>query len=397
MGICFLCAGPLRELLHFENFPSSAEYVSPEDYGDFTNGMNLTLVQCQKCAHVQLATASQRPVQYVEKYSYRSNNHSNRTLSTEEIRSKNMIEEFVQKNQCKCILEIGANNLSFIGELDFDGKKIAIDPLLRALGPNEETQNVEIIADKVEETNTELLKNVDFFISRHNLEHLENPISVLEKIRVSSVNKDIFGFIEVPDTDSLVRNCRFDQIFHEHIHYFNRQSLSLAINIAGFEVLEMWLSSRYGGSISALVKFSRSSLDKNIIKTQRLSQLIKYPVHPVIETKDLINSSEHFFNKCSELRNLLENVYGNAYGYGAGHSTPFLAYHIDGRYHLLEGIADNDVSKHGMFIKNLNPLIISPEELNKDHFVLITATDYTEMIKTSLHEKKLKNILGILL
>ena len=67
-------------------------------------------------------------------------------------------------------------------------------------------------------------KPINIFISTHNLEHISDPYKVLKKI-IDFAEDDTTFFIEVPDADLMIKNHRFDQIFHQHYHYFSLRSL----------------------------------------------------------------------------------------------------------------------------------------------------------------------------
>ena len=49
-------------------------------------------------------------------------------------------------------------------------------------------------------------------------------------------NKTTF-FIEV-DLDIMIKNLRFDQIFHQHYHYFNFNSLNNLITSLGCKIIK---------------------------------------------------------------------------------------------------------------------------------------------------------------
>ena len=57
----------------------------------------------------------------------------------------------------------------------------------------------------------------------HNLEHIKDPCCI--KKLVEKFSSDTVFFIEIPDADLMIKNMRFDQIFHQHYHYFNINSL----------------------------------------------------------------------------------------------------------------------------------------------------------------------------
>ncbi len=73
-------------------------------------------------------------------------------------------------------------------------------------------------------------------ILRHVLEHIEDPVAFLKKLR------DIFPrssfFIEVPDFNWTLRNGAFWDLTYEHCNYFTLSTMCLALEMAGFNVVE---------------------------------------------------------------------------------------------------------------------------------------------------------------
>ena len=89
------------------------------------------------------------------------------------------------------------------------------------------------------------INKIDIFISAHNLEHIENPLETLKMILKTADNKTTF-FIEVPDADIMIKNLRFDQIFHQHYHYFNLNSLNNLIISLGCKIIKKKLILIFG-------------------------------------------------------------------------------------------------------------------------------------------------------
>lgn len=378
---CAICDFDLNEVIRFENFPSGAIFIPVSEFSDFSIGEDLILSRCTNCSHLQLMNEYKQNT-YDESYSYRSVHRPgnlNKAIAEELI--INLNRQF-GVNSPRSVLEIGANDLSFIKSLETIDKKIAVDPIL-----SEWTTDVEGVTaypTYIERIPSELYDEVDLVISRHNLEHLPDPGYVLRQIKASAekTRQEKYMFVEAPDLDRLLTNNRIDQIFLDHIHYFDTNSLSNLFSRNGFLCLKVWKNSRYGGSICGLFvarpggetsSFFRSSSDID---------------------KRLTNAIDIFSKKCGSIRNLLEENYGNVYGFGAGHSTPFLAYHLDGRLHLLEGIIDDDPGKLNKKIKGLVPPIVSKNALKHGYKILITATDHTADIIGRL--KPNIDVLGLL-
>lgn len=78
----------------------------------------------------------------------------------------------------------------------------------------------------------------DAFVTRQVFEHIEDIRDFLLTIR-GNLRDGAVGLVEVPNLEKLAFEGRFFDFIPEHINYFTPRSLSLAMQLAGFEVLEV--------------------------------------------------------------------------------------------------------------------------------------------------------------
>jgi len=138
------------------------------------------------------------------------------------------------------LCDIGCGEGSFIKELKKGGYKnvIGIDPSLEAikfaLGSGEEVflgnldEALSLIKDK----------KIEVITMFHVIEHLENPLESVEKIRKVLPDRGCL-IIETPDFQSfslLVSNFKYSLINPEHLFYFNEFNLKKLLQKAGFTV-----------------------------------------------------------------------------------------------------------------------------------------------------------------
>jgi SAM-dependent methyltransferase len=93
----------------------------------------------------------------------------------------------------------------------------------------------------------------DAFVTRQVFEHIEDIRDFLLTIR-GNLRDGAVGLVEVPNLDKLVDEARFFDFIPEHINYFTSRSLRLALQLAGFEVLEV-SPVQEGESLRALVRW----------------------------------------------------------------------------------------------------------------------------------------------
>lgn len=73
---------------------------------------------------------------------------------------------------------------------------------------------------------------------RHVLEHVPDPVAFLRTMREAiETEQHPVLYLEVPNGEHLLRSLSLWDYIYEHVSYFSRQSLELALQLAGFEVL----------------------------------------------------------------------------------------------------------------------------------------------------------------
>jgi SAM-dependent methyltransferase len=79
----------------------------------------------------------------------------------------------------------------------------------------------------------------DGFVTREVLEHVPDIKGFLVGIR-SNLKIGARGLVEVPNLEKLLKEQRFYDFIPEHVNYFTRRSLRLALELAGFDVVQVF-------------------------------------------------------------------------------------------------------------------------------------------------------------
>lgn len=82
--------------------------------------------------------------------------------------------------------------------------------------------------------------------------HLEELHSVTEGIREALLEDGIF-VVQFLYMKRIVENLAFDQIYHEHLLYYNLQTIEVLLNQHGLAMFDAYLSPIHGGSIIGFV------------------------------------------------------------------------------------------------------------------------------------------------
>lgn len=92
-------------------------------------------------------------------------------------------------------------------------------------------------------------------ISRHVLEHLNNPLGLIESISFALTwcESESYIYLEVPCVDNALKNQRIIDFYYEHNSHFTTRSFSRMLECASVDIA--WLEHGYNGEvIFALVK-----------------------------------------------------------------------------------------------------------------------------------------------
>ena len=372
-NFCSICSSEnLKRVIELKKFPLTGIFIKKKIRKNFPYYFNQGLNICNKCGHLQLAKFVSPEILY-------NNIYANRT--SESFLSDNAINFFkkflfkvLKKKKLNGLLEIGCNDIKLIENLKNNFSYLyGIDPIWHKKEAPK-GKKINVIGGYVENVNLKKVnKKIDVIVSTHNLEHIDDPFGVLKKF-IDNFGEDVTFFIEVPDSDLMIKNLRFDQIFHQHYHYFNMNSLQNLTRRLGCKIISKSINYKFWGG-SLMVAFKK---DKNI--TKKIFNNSK-------KINKKINSNyKRFKNRLNKLSHKLKNE-KNLIGYGAGQMVPSFSYHLHNNLSFLEYIVDDNKNRAYKKYPNLVPKIkYFNKRLIKNKKVLITALDGVNGIGKKLNK-----------
>ena len=235
-----------------------------------------------------------------------------------------------------------------------------------------------VIGGYIEEVNLNKIdSNIDAIVSTHNLEHLNDPYKVLKKF-VDTYDEKTTFFIEVPDADLMIKNLRFDQVFHQHYHYFNYNSLNNLVKRLGCKIISKDINYKFWGG-SLMIAFKKN---KNV-KTKLINKFSSTNKKIIANIKKFKKKLVHLNSKISKEENLI--------GYGAGQMVPSLSYHLANNFSCLEYIIDDNKKRAGFKYPFIQTHIkYFDKKLIQNKIVLITALDGVSGISRKLKKLNTK-------
>ena len=92
--------------------------------------------------------------------------------------------------------------------------------------------------------------------------------SVTEGIKLNLESKGVF-IVQFLYMDQIMKNVAFDQIYHEHLVYYNLKTLKNLLDIHNLEIFDAFLSDIHGGQMIAFISHKNT-----FEKSQRLLDLL---------------------------------------------------------------------------------------------------------------------------
>ena len=248
---CRVCdAVDLEPVIDFGYHPWCGHFLKEEEIGKEPY-YPLKVVYCLKCATPQLTYTVPKEVMFAE-HTYLSN--ITKTLSDH---FKSIAEEidnrFFKNLSGKSVLDIGSNDglqLSHYKSLGYDvlgvesAKTVAKIANESGIPTANEFFNFDFARKLGRKFNAVNASGVLF--------HLEELHSVIDGIREALIDDGVF-VVQFLYMKRIMENLAFDQIYHEHLLYYNLKNIETLLNRHGLSMFDAYLSPIHGGSIIGFI------------------------------------------------------------------------------------------------------------------------------------------------
>jgi hypothetical protein len=370
-------------LIEMPDFPLTEIYVDRK-IEEKLGFVDQSFQFCSICGHGQIANVIDTELQYGDATTYHFRTSTSLTGRETTKYFIDFLRTFIGEERKRTIVEIGCNDLYLLKSLKNRAiKLIGIDPILKGIENEVDEDNISAIGDFVE--NVTLPPDIDVILCKDVLEHVSEPKAFLKKI-ISKASDDTLFVFQIPILETMLEDCRFDQVFHQHLNYFSLRSFMHLLNELGCSILGHTINYNHWGA--ALIAFQKNSRPN--ISNEDLWHITQ---------QDIIERYNFFQREMEQTNKKIVHMQNNRiYGYGAALMLPVISYYLKNDFSCIDCIIDDDIEKDGLFYLNLPVQIkhISRIDDLKDAVLLLTAISSrinTKRILGKLFNMDLKRII----
>jgi hypothetical protein len=284
MSECYFCKSEkVKSIFKIDECPIAGNFLSdPKD--DYL--LPLDVLFCTECGIAQVDKTMLIPKEKLfENYFYKT--HSIKTLVDFFHNEANKISND-GKNK---VLEIGGNSCPLgerLGELG--NIVVNVDPSDVALKnqPKDVFLYNNFFDNKIAKEIKQRFGEFDVIYTANNFAHMEDLFEVINGIN-TLLSNDGELIIQVQDFEYLLDELCFPFFYHEHLFYYNAQSLEKLLNRFGFKLISYSKNKIHGGSINCIFKKS-VVLENTEIDLVKLEKKIKSFGNRIDSIKEKINN-----------------------------------------------------------------------------------------------------------
>lgn len=305
---CRICSNVnLSDLIDFGNQPWCNDFLTKENVGK-ENFYPLNLVICENCKVSQLNYTVPKETMFSD-HTYLSG--VTKSLSRH---FKNLRDEIIKKfniTSKKKILDLGSNDGTFLKHFkDIGWHVLGIEPALRVSeianqnGINTINKFFNIDVSK------EINEKFDFINASGVFFHLEELHSFTRGVNNLLSDDGIF-IVQFLYMKSIMENTAFDQIYHEHLLYYNLSTLNYFLNKYDLEIFDAKLHEIHGGQMTAYIsKKGKKTKSKELInyesdeKKSKVNEIETY-LNFKKNVENLKNKNQQFINKALDQKKII--------------------------------------------------------------------------------------------
>lgn len=355
---CLACgSSDLKMTLDLNFQPLANSYRA--DKSEWLEMFPLAINRCEKCFHVQLTHAVNPDLMfkdylYVSGTSQTMNDHFKWFARYSKEYFEALSKEFLDT-----VLDIGCNDGSQLNYFISDTiETYGVDPA-ENLAATSRAKGHDIHVGYFDESFVKIAGMYDIIIAQNVFAHNYDPLTFLNNAKNVMARNSLL-FIQTSQAD-MIRNNEFDTIYHEHISFYNINSMNELCKRAGLQLIDVTKCPLHGNSyIFVISKYaSRSANIENLIDMERRSGLLTDSTY--------VKYAEKCDRTSIELREAVKrakNVGFKVIGYGAAAKGMTLLNYANLSFNEFDYIIDDNPMKQGRFTPGSSIPIVSSDILS---------------------------------
>ena len=241
--LCRICKGKTFLLLNLRHHPFANALVNSTL--EPVKIYPLALLICRQCSAAQLSYCADDKELY--------GNYNYITPDSGELRAHyGRIASFLRENgylpATADVLEIGSNIGRFLEFIKPQVRSVlGVDPA-RNIAEMAVRNGIPTVNDFFNSASAKKILEQegkkDLIIARHCFAHNEKPWLMLDGARALLGPRGVLAIENAYFLDTVARG-EFDQIYHEHMYYYNLRSILAMLNQHGFELVDVYFTARF--------------------------------------------------------------------------------------------------------------------------------------------------------
>ncbi len=297
---CIQCGSrDLKKLIDYGYHPWCNDFKK-----DKTNRYPLKVKICKNCSGAQLTYILSKKKMFLQNY-YLSGDNKELIKHFENFSYKIKKKYVSTKKNPRSILDIGSNDGSFLKFFMNDWDVLGIDPSINAKEISLKNKIKTIKSFFNYDLAKKIGKEFDIIHASGVFFHIEELISITKGIKILLKSKGtlIIQFIYLSE---LIFKKHFDQIYHEHLYYYNLKSLQILLERFDLEIFHAEKSKIHGGSMIAHIAHKgvkqKSTQFLKLLKSEKKNNIKFWKEANLFENK-IINLKKKFNEKINNLKN----------------------------------------------------------------------------------------------
>lgn len=357
----------------------------------------LSLVWCRECTHLQIAENLPPELLFNDHYPYYSSKIPEVSEHFEETYRCALKEHRIKPDDV--VLEIASNDGVLLRHFTKHTAYVfGVEPscehalLTERLGIETfnlffTEENSKIILQRIHQKAS---VKPTLILANNVLAHVPDPTDFVRGLAKILAPQGLL-VIEVPYNLHIIRNYKFDVVFHQHFSFFNLHSLQRLLSEAKLGIVRLDRIETQGGSFRLYVRH-RANGDDSVNRMLKEEQ--EAGLH-LAETYNVFSAGiERAKRTVLEGLTQIKETGGRIVGYGApGKAATMLNYFgID--HTLLDYLVDISDTKQGRYFPYTGLKILHPQVLyeNPPNYILILAWNYVDSILLTLGHLREKGV-----